>query len=208
LSALLDVHITNNQGAGLSIAYYDLVDFSVLGGADWNNWGAVTLPVGVCMAGRVDGLEKTFSTTCRFAVTDNDHETPSSHAEECIVSRPQLRIIDGCYTPPPRRPWFRLDESTSSVLTIISIVIALPLFGLYRWYRTRRTRQQVGLEDGQALPLGGLGECTSTGGAGPDVSCVETSRAELPDLVRGTAWCQDTLLTFYLQETRPSAPAM
>lgn len=170
LIALLDAHIKNDRGLGLSIAYYDLKDQSVLGGAGWADWDAVVLPVGVCLSGAVDALTNAYITTCRFALTDNDHDIPSMHATECTVGRPQLRVVDGCYTPPPRRGRFRLDDSTSGILTIIGIIIALPsiVFSTYRWYCGRQVVRQTQLEEGQALPLVPVGE--GDGGSGGVVS--------------------------------------
>jgi len=157
LTALLDIHVKNSRGPGLSIAYYDPKDGSVLGGAGWADWDTLVLPVGVCMSGAVDAFANTYSTTCRFAMNDNDHETPSAHVTECSVNRPQSRVTDGCYIPPPHSTRFRLDDSASGVLTIISLIIALPsiIFGAYRWYHARRALalRQAQLEDGQALPL-------------------------------------------------------
>ena len=178
LRALLDTHINNIHGAGLSICFYDLADLSVLRGAGWANWDAVTQPVGVCMTGLVVGLENTFSTTCRFTVTDDDQQTPSVHTEECIVSRPQLRVIDGSYTPPPPRPWFRLDESTSGVLAIGGLIIALPIAGFYRCCRARRARKRVELEDGPALPPVAFGEGIDIDEASQDVPYSETAQLE------------------------------
>jgi len=156
LNVLLNAHIDNNHGAGLSIAYYDPTDGSILGGAGWTNWDIVVLPVGVCLSGQVGGLDDAYTTTCRFTITDDDHDIATSHIGECAVNRPQLRVADGCYTPPPHRPWFRLDDSTSAILAIISLILALPLYGLYRRYRTRRARRKAGIEDEQALLLMGL----------------------------------------------------
>jgi len=157
LTVLLNAHVNNDHGPGLSIAYYDLKDASVLGGVGWADWDAMMLPVGVCMSGAVDSFANTYSTTCRFAMSDNDHETPSAHITECSVNRPQLRVTDGCYTPPPRRSRFRLDDSASGILTIIGLIIALPsiVLGAYRWYSARRALalQQAQLEDGQVVPL-------------------------------------------------------
>jgi len=96
LNALLDAHTNNEQGAGLSIAYYDAKDFSILGGAGWAKWGTVVSPVGLCMTGAVDGTNA-FNTICRFSFGDNDHDIPSVHAEECVANRSQLRVADGCY---------------------------------------------------------------------------------------------------------------
>jgi len=178
LAALLNAHVKNNHGAGLSIAYYDLADCSVIGGAGWANWDIVALPVGVCMSGQVSGLDDVYTTTCRFTVADNDHDTPASHIVECNSNRAQLRVADGCYTPPLRRPWFRLDNSTSAVLAIISLILALPLYGLYRRYRARRA-QQARIEDEQALPLMDLGDgVVNTSDVDQDVSRSGSARAE------------------------------
>jgi len=179
LSALLETHLRNNLGPGLSIAYYDLKDGSVLGGASWTNWDAVSLPIGVCTSGRVEGLDNAFSTTCRFAVTDNDHDTASTHAEECTINRPQLRVTDGCYSPPPRRAWFRLDDSTSGILAIVGLVLALPLVGAYRCYRTRLAQWDAKIEGGQGLPLVALGSDAGIGSGSPDVSHPPPARAEV-----------------------------
>ena len=156
LKVLLDAHIKNDHGAGLSIAYYDLADGSAIGGASWTSRDTVALPVGVCMSGQVDGLEA-YTTTCRFSSTDNDHDTPDSHLWECAVNKSQLRVADGCYTPPPRRPWLRLDDSTSAILAMISFILALPVFRLYRRYSTRLARQQAKVQDEQAQPLINIG---------------------------------------------------
>lgn len=150
LSTLLRAHIKNY----LSIAYYDLANGRVLGGAGWADWDTAVPPVGVCMSGSVDQMDDTFSTRCRFAFADNDHDLTSAHAEECVIMRPQLRVVDGCYSP-PRRAYFRLNDSASGILTIIGLFIALPsiLVGGYRWYQARRALRGAQLEDGEALPL-------------------------------------------------------
>jgi len=110
LKALLDLHTNNDHSAGLFIAYYNLVDGFIRGGAGWVDWNTVLFPVGVCLSGQVDGLDDTYVTACRFAHADNDHESSSAHEQECIVNRPQLRVTDACYAPIHRRPWFRLDD--------------------------------------------------------------------------------------------------
>ena len=101
------------------------------------------------MSGSVDGLANVYSTTCRFTVTDNDHDIPSAHFEECTVGRPQLRVTDGCYSPPARRSGFRLSDSASGILTIIGLFIALPslAFGAYRLYYKLRGEEKPRLED-------------------------------------------------------------
>jgi len=189
LSALLKTHLHNDLGPGLSIAYYDFKDGSVLGGADWTFWDVAALPVGLCTSGRVDGLDKVFSTTCRFAVTDNDHDTPSVHAEECTSNHSQLRVTDGCYSPPPHRSWLRLGDSASGILTIIGLILALPLLGIYRWYRTSRARQKATIGGEQRLPLVGLGvgpNDTGAASASPEASHPELLRAEIVSVVRGS----------------------
>jgi len=177
LKGLLHVHIKNDHGAGLSIAYYDPVDGSAIGGASWASWDTVALPVGVCMSDQVDGLEAC-TTTCRFSIADNDHDTPSSHLWECAVNQAQLRVADGCYTPPPRRPWLRLDDSSSTMLAIIRFILALPLFGLYRRYQTRRARQEAKVQDEHAQPLIGLESGVVDEWVSQNVSPFEPSRTE------------------------------
>jgi len=177
LKVLLDAHIKNDYGAGLSIAYYDLTHGSAIGGASWASWDTIALPVGVCMSGQVDGLEA-YTTTCRFSIADNDHGTPSSHLWECADNRPQLRVADGCYMPPPDRPWLRLDDSTSVILATISFILALPIFGLYRQYQTRRARQETKVQDEQAQPLIGLEGGVVDEGVSQNVSPLEPQRIE------------------------------
>jgi len=192
LSELLKTHLHNNCGPGLSIAYYDLKDGSVLGGADWINWDAVALPIGICTSGQVEELDDAFSTTCRFTVTDNDHDIPSAHIEECSINHSQLRVIDGCYSPPPRRPWFRLDDSTTGILTIIGLILALPLVGAYRCWR-RRARYGARPEDQQALPLVGLGGGVAAASIDDAASHPQLARAEVSSQVRGSA---DVMLVY------------
>ena len=155
LNALIGAHIGNAHGAGLSIAYYSIEDFSTLGGAGWASWDVVGLPVGVCMSGAVDGIANAYSTTCRFAFKDNDHSSPSAHAEKCTVNRAQLRVIDGCYIPPAPRSRFRLDDSTSSVIEILGLLIALSTiaYGTYRRWGVRRRVQQPERDDEPGLQL-------------------------------------------------------
>jgi len=86
------------------------------------------------MSESVEGLANVYSTTCRFAVADNDHDIPSVHLNECTIGRPQLRVTDGCYSPPVRRTGFWLSDTASSILTIAGLLLALPSvsFGAYR----------------------------------------------------------------------------
>jgi len=192
---VLTAHLKNDHGAGLSIAYYDLADGSILGGAGWTSWDTVMLPVGVCMSGQIDGVDDAYTTTCRFSITDDDHDMVASHAEECTSNRAQMRVADGCYTPPPHRPRFRLDESTSSILAVISLILALPLYGLYRRYRRRRARRQSRIEDEQALPLMGVeGTAADSSDVDHDVSRPETVRAEGVIWVCGFTSSRDCVL--------------
>jgi len=107
-------------------------------------------------------VDDAYTTTCRFTTADDDHDIATSHLGECTVNSSQLRVADGYYTPPPRRPWFRLDDSTSAILAVISIILALSLYGLYSQYRRRCARPQAIIEDEQVLPLmspeGGVGD--------------------------------------------------
>ena len=152
LGALLDIHLHNSFGSGLSIAYYDPADGSVLGGAGWLGWRSVELPVGVCMSGAVNGLDNNFRTVCRFAIADNDHDSPDAHAQECMMPRAQFRVTDGCYSPPVRRGPFHLDDTASAIIAILGLLIAIPgiILGIYRWYILRKRAQIV---DDQDVPL-------------------------------------------------------
>ena len=159
LGALLDIHLHNSFGSGLSIAYYDLDDGSVFGGAGWSGWDSVELPVGVCMSGAVNGLDNVFRTICRFAITDNDHDSPDAHAQECVVPRAQLRVTDGCYSPPVRHGPFHLDDTASAIIAILGLLIVIPgmTFGAYRRYVTRKRAQSVEDQDVSLVPTGAAG---------------------------------------------------
>jgi len=155
--ALLDVHINNNFGPRLSIAYHDLEYGIILDGAGWDNWCAVEPPVGVCIPGAVDTFANSHNTTCRFSVINNHHDSYVAHVIECTIGDPRLRVVDGCYSLPPRLARFRLDDFASGILTIIGFIIAMPsiLFGAYHWYCGR---QEPKPREGQASPLNRIGE--------------------------------------------------
>ena len=154
LGALLSIHLQNAFGSGLSIAYYDLADGSVLGGSGWSGWDSVEPLVGVCMSGAVNGLDNNFRTICRFAIADNDHDSPDAHAQQCVVPRAQLRVTDGCYSPPARHGPFHLDDTASAIIAILGLLIFIPgmMVGMYRWYLIRRRAQSASTED-QDVPL-------------------------------------------------------
>jgi len=67
LRALLAVHVNNTASAGLSIAHYNLDDFTMFGGAGWKGWSNST-HVGRCMSGATmdrDGAHKQqYRTVC------------------------------------------------------------------------------------------------------------------------------------------------
>ena len=153
LNVVLNAHVTNDHGAEVLIAYYDPTDGIILGGASWTNWDSVVLPVGVCLSGQIIGLDGVYTAICCFTIADHDDDTPNSYLGECAVNRAQLHVADGCYKPPARRPWFRLDESTSAILAIISLIFALHLYGLYRWCSRRCAQRQARTGDEQVRPL-------------------------------------------------------
>jgi len=97
---------------------------------------------------RTSPTRSTYSTTRCIAFADNDHSTPSAHVEKCTVNRAQQRVTDGCYSPRPRSQ-FRLDETTSSVLAILGLLIVLPGlgYGAYRRWRARRMVRQPERDD-------------------------------------------------------------
>jgi len=96
------------------------------------------------MIGRIDALDDAYAMTCRFPITDDDHDSPDSHVDECSFFCPQERITDGCYSPPTHRGVIKLDDSTSGILTVlrVGIGIALPgmAFGVYRWYISQQLK--------------------------------------------------------------------
>lgn len=133
----------------------------------------------LCMSGVVKGFDQAYSTTCRLSIKGDDQDTPSAHTEECTVNLSQLRVMDGCYAPPTRTARFRLDDSTSGILTIIGLLVALPslFLGAYRWYRARRAMREAQIEDGQVVPLVPVGHS-----GGVAVSNLEPRRQELARL--------------------------
>ena len=90
-----DVDFTRVLGVhsrqGLSIAYYNGVDNTLLGGADWPlpaNPGVVRL----CVSGATGA--GTYQTLCVNAVADNN----LSNSPYCRVAVGQDNVTDGCYT--------------------------------------------------------------------------------------------------------------
>ena len=115
--------------------------------------------LGLCRAtswslpsGAANGLDNHFRTICRFAIADNGHKSLNAHIQECVVPRAQLRVTDGCYSPPPRRGPFHLDDTANATIAILSLTTVIPgmLVGIYRWYVIRKQAQSV--ED-QDVPL-------------------------------------------------------
>ncbi|KAH7063006.1 hypothetical protein BKA62DRAFT_737356 [Auriculariales sp. MPI-PUGE-AT-0066] len=148
LSALLDAHINNDHGPGLSIMYYSThQQLALLGGVDWSDWNTTSSPVGICQSGVVTDIQDAYLTTCRFATRDDDHNDPFAHARECSLDRPQHRVADGCYSPPAMSLGFQLSNTTTSVLTIFGVVLSALV--LPRWVaaalaclRLRRARRR------------------------------------------------------------------
>ncbi|KAH7092795.1 hypothetical protein BKA62DRAFT_722423 [Auriculariales sp. MPI-PUGE-AT-0066] len=148
LKALLHVHTLNQQGPGLSIVYYDLQDLTVLGGTNWEGWNATTGRVGLCLSGIIEGIQDAYLTVCRYSEHDDDHDDSSAHIAECVLRRPQKRVVDKCYWPPPSvSQGFQLSDEASSALTILGAITAL--FGLpgavwvvIKWVNDRRIRNR------------------------------------------------------------------
>ena len=97
-----------------------------------------------------------------------------------------MRVTDGYCSSPPRRSWFRLDDSTTSILTIIGLILALPLVGAYSCWQ-RRARNGAKIEDQQALPLVGLGGGVAAVSNDDAASHPQLARTEISSQVRGTA---------------------
>ncbi|KAH7092798.1 hypothetical protein BKA62DRAFT_722432 [Auriculariales sp. MPI-PUGE-AT-0066] len=128
LSMLLDIHVNNKHGPGLSISYYDTQDLSVLGGADWREWNTTSGPVGVCLSGSIEGIEGSYLTFCRYATSDDDHSSRTAQAVKCSIDRPQQRVVDGCYLPPSSPYDFKLSGRTEAALAIVGLAIAIFTF--------------------------------------------------------------------------------
>jgi len=144
LSTLLDGHVKNDRGLGLSIVYYDLHDGSVLGGAGWFRWEHVALPIAVCMSGAVTGVGSAYRTICRLAMENDDHDRELVHEQECSIDLPQRHVIDCCYEPPPRKRRFRLDDTSDSAIALLGLIIALPsvMIGLWKCHRSQQQCRQ------------------------------------------------------------------
>ncbi|KAH7096712.1 hypothetical protein BKA62DRAFT_603566, partial [Auriculariales sp. MPI-PUGE-AT-0066] len=98
LRIILDTHINNALGSGLSIAYYSTEDGAILGGTGWADWKTTTSPVAVCLSGAINDLPNAFVSTCRFSAGDDDLEDSHGvHVPECAMNLPQQRLTDGCY---------------------------------------------------------------------------------------------------------------
>jgi len=123
--------------------------------------GRVVLPLWIYLGARASigpaslTAPNAYNTIYRISFADDNSDTSSTYAEEYAVNRPRLPVDDGCQCTPPPRSWFRLDDSTSGVLTILGPLIRLPglEFGVYRKCRTGRMLHHTGLDDVQALPL-------------------------------------------------------
>jgi hypothetical protein len=87
-ATVLEVHLAQ----GLSVAYYNGIDNSLLGGADYSipsNPGIIRL----CLSGQSgDG---NYQTQCLNALADNTFGA----GLYCVVIRGQNNVTDGCYTP-------------------------------------------------------------------------------------------------------------
>ena len=94
-----------------------------------------------------------------------------------------MRVTDGYCSSPPRRSWFRLDDSTTSILTIIGLILALPLVGAYRCWKLR-ARQVTRPEDQPTLPLVGLG--SGVAAASIDDAAFQLARTEISSQVRSS----------------------
>jgi len=149
----MSAHMNNARGAGLSIAYYDLIDHSTLGGASWSGWNDTTLPTGLCMTGAANSPSTRttngpqYLTVCRFADRDNDHDIPSAHVQECAIALPQAFVEDGCYVPPAlippaveNRAALDARDLFLTILGAISSIIAIwgAVWTAARYLRKRR----------------------------------------------------------------------
>ena len=134
LAAALHIHTKNRHGTGLSIQYYESSDLSALGGAAWDVRGDTPLPIVLCLAGRINSeeIEGEYRTTCRFAWSNDDHDSRASHNFECTTDHSQERVTDGCYTP-MRTSGFQLNNKATAILTIFGVITGVLSLPLMAW---------------------------------------------------------------------------
>ncbi|KAH7096248.1 hypothetical protein BKA62DRAFT_662934 [Auriculariales sp. MPI-PUGE-AT-0066] len=144
LSSLLDIHVNNARGSGLSILYYDTFDLTVLGGAHWKGWNTTRGQVGVCLSGEIEGIDGSYLTICRFAAGDDDHSSPPAQAVRCAIDRPQQRVVDGCYAPPRGIYEFKLNGPTEAAFAIVGLALAVLTLAwkLFKWIKNRVTSSE------------------------------------------------------------------
>ncbi|KAH7096738.1 hypothetical protein BKA62DRAFT_820963 [Auriculariales sp. MPI-PUGE-AT-0066] len=154
LKNILDAHVNNALGSGLSIAYYSTEDGTILGGAGWDDWNTTTLPVAVCLSGAVGCLADTYVSTCRYSTREDDFGDPLAHVPECAKNLPQQRVTDGCYlNPASAKPQHRL--SAVDIFGIVAGVVSLlsaALGGFYKW-RKWRILHATGVTDSADVEL-------------------------------------------------------
>ncbi|KAH7096714.1 hypothetical protein BKA62DRAFT_489449 [Auriculariales sp. MPI-PUGE-AT-0066] len=143
LQSVLDAHVNNALGSGLSIAYYSTEDGAILGGAEWNAWNTTTLRVALCLSGAVNYLPNAFVSTCHYSMRDDDFEDPQARASECAVNLPQQRVTDGCYPASPLPapgPRHRLSGAEIFGIVASSVGLLSSALGIYMWVQRRRRR--------------------------------------------------------------------
>ncbi|KAH7096740.1 hypothetical protein BKA62DRAFT_820985 [Auriculariales sp. MPI-PUGE-AT-0066] len=149
LKDILDAHVNNALGPGLSIAYYSTEDGTILGGAGWDDRNMTTLPVH----------------TCRYSTREDDFGDPLAHVPECAKNLPQQRVTDGCYlNPASAKPQHRL--SAVDIFGIVAGVVSLLSAGLGGFYKWRKWRilHATGVNDSEDVEL--LERPVSTEGPG------------------------------------------
>ena len=107
-ATVLDVHL--NQG--LSIAYYNGIDNTLLGGANYSLPVEANMPIiRLCVSGLAgDGYY--YETICTNAVADNVWE----NSPACQVALGQKAVTDGCYDPSKVRTGGGTGTSTEGAM--------------------------------------------------------------------------------------------
>ncbi|KAH7096708.1 hypothetical protein BKA62DRAFT_718744 [Auriculariales sp. MPI-PUGE-AT-0066] len=155
LAAMLQTHVNNARGPGLSVAYYSANDGAILGGAEWGAWNTSFQPVVLCLSGAVDTFADTFVSVCRYATRNDDHDDPLAHAAECSNNYSPQRVSDGCYNSPGVHG-FSLSKRAEDIITIVTTILAIMsaiatvIYALYKWTRARYLRKYNTVD---ALPV-------------------------------------------------------
>jgi len=122
-------------------------------------WNTTMLPVGICMSGEAPrgSTDKAhFISICRYSSCDDDHDLPSAHNYECVVTAAQTFVTDGCYKT--YVPWPKLTGPAALALAILGAIAAViaimsAAWGLFKHLRKRKARRAAHVSVVNEVPL-------------------------------------------------------